>query len=169
VEDDSSDQLQGRAGGAIAGASWFFQLQSGGWQRFDPALEKAVEDAWTKDQASVQFGLHNFLLQNMQQENMQTKRKRKIKREGGPKYNAADTEVADRAGVGGRRGGSGGNSMAAELVRVEYKRGDRVRVLEDQEQVKRAFRRGCDVKWQVRWREVSPQSLPYTAVLPCTG
>ena len=83
---------------------------------------------------------------------MQTKRKRKIKREGGPKYNAADTQVADRAGVGGRRGGSGENSMAAELVQVEYKRGDRVRVLEDQEQVKRAFRRGCDVKWQVGWR-----------------
>ncbi len=116
-------------------------------------MEKAVEDAWTKDQASVQLGLYNFdlrLQDNMQQENIQTKRKRQIKREGGPRYNSADTQVADRGGVGGRRGGSRGNSMAEQLVQVEFKRGDRVRVLEDQEQVKGAFQRGCDVKWQVR-------------------
>ena len=182
AEDDSSDQLKGRAGeagggggaggrgesgvragaGAEAGASWYFQRRSGGWERFDPALEKAVEDAWTKDQASVQLCHYNFelrLQENMQQENMQTKRKRKIKREGGPKQSAASKQLADRPGLGGSRGGSGGNSMAEELVQVEYKRGDRVRVFEDQEQVKGAFQRGCDVKWQVRWREVSPQFL----------
>jgi hypothetical protein len=99
--------------GAEAGASWHFQRRSGGWERFDPALEKAVEDAWTKDQASVQLGHYNFdlrLQENMQQENMQTKGKRKIKREGGPKYIAANKQVADRPGVGGSRGGSGGSS-----------------------------------------------------------
>ena len=166
VEDDSSNQLKGRAGaaggiggagraggrggaGAGAGTSWYFQRRSGGWERFDAALEKAVEDAWTKDQASVQFSHHNFdlcLQENMQQENMQTKRKRKIKREGGPKQSAASKQLADRPGLGGSRGGSGGNSMAEELVQVEYKRGDRVRVFEDQEQVNGAFQRGCDVK-----------------------
>jgi hypothetical protein len=57
---------------------------------------------------------------------------------------------------------------AEEVLKPEYKRGDRVRVLEDKEQVKGSFQRGCDVKWQVRWREFSPQSLPYS-VLPCTG
>ncbi len=181
VEDDSSDQLKGRGAGGAGGAgraggrgergaragagaeaAWYFQRRSGGWERFDPALEKAVEDAWTKDQVSVQLCHYNFdlrLQENMQQENMQTKSKRKIKREGGPKYSATSKQLADRPGVGGSRGGSGENSMAGELVQVEYKRGDRVRVFEDQEQVKGAFQRGCDVKWQVRWREVSPQFL----------
>ena len=123
VEDDSSDQLKGRAGGAGgaggagragrrgergaragagAEAAWYFQRRSGGWERFDPALEKAVEDAWTKDQASVQLCHYNFdlrLQESMQQENMQTKRKRKIKREGGPKQSAASKQLADRPGV----------------------------------------------------------------------
>jgi hypothetical protein len=51
---------------------------------------------------------------------------------------------------------------AEEVPKPEYKRGDRVRVLEDQEKVKVSFQQGCDVEWQVRWRESSPQSLPYS-------
>jgi len=67
-------------------------------------------------------------------------------------------------GSGGGAGGGGGAEGSEDddemLMRIltahergprEIKRGDRVRVLGDVEQVKRAFKaRGCDVKWQVR-------------------
>ena len=73
----------------------------------------------------------------------------------------AEREAGGGEGLGEEEGkeegegegeGVGGGGMAEESVGTEdmvYECGDRVRVLDDIEAVKRAFKRGCDVKWQV--------------------